>query len=312
MKKMLYASVTACSIALFSCGEKQETVDLGPDKSTLTAQQAGQGFMDDMTSGKIASAWDAFPTSYQDDVEDIVHEFAEKVDADLYNEAMKTLNALNGLFKNKKDIILSVMEKSVPPAEKSKFETVKTNWDVVSNLSDTFLNSGIQNTESLKTLKISDMTAKVQPKLVKVMEMAKTLDNTNSLTSTKVELVSEEGDKVTLKSNLPGGTTQEQILIKHEDRWLPEKLVNEWSTGIDKAKEAVATMSNMQPTEKQQVISLMQMVQASIKELEAAKSAQEMEAIMGAQMEKFGPMLLPLMMSMSPPDQDAPLELPKE
>ena len=89
MKKLILSSVLACSITTssFAQGVAEDTKkDLGPVASF-------ELFQKDLTSGNISSLWDSFPKAYRNDIEGIIHTFADKVDPDIYNCLLYTSDA---------------------------------------------------------------------------------------------------------------------------------------------------------------------------------------------------------------------------
>ena len=64
-------------------------------------------------------------------------------------------------------------------------------------------------------------------------------------------------------------------------------MVKEWPEMMKEANAAIGEIGEMNPVEKEQVLALFRMIQASIKELEGANTKEEMQAKVGAVMMQF-------------------------
>jgi hypothetical protein len=96
------------------------------------------------------------------------------------------------------------------------------------------------------------------------------------LKSASSSLVSESGDSAEVEMTVDGNTKNVK-LVKKDDRWIPEDMVKDWPSMMEEAKSSIDAMTEMKPVQKEQVLAVMRMAQASIKELESANTKEEME-----------------------------------
>lgn len=295
MKNTLYAGVAACSIALSSCGENKEAEAALASKDTLAPIEAAELFKKDVAEGNVASTWDALPAKYQSDVEGLAHTFAGNIDPEVYNETVTTLTALNNLLISKKSIFIEIIkEQAKGEIKEETLSQMDANWDVVTELTTSLLNSDIKDIESLKTLDISKMTSAIQPNVQKLLTVIKAADESGEFKKfldSKIEAIASEGETASVKFTIEGEDAETIELVKVENRWLPTDMVTDWTKEIEKSQKALDGIKEMPPMQKTQMMSGIKTLQTAIEQLEKANSKDEMmkeAATLGAQ---FGPMI---------------------
>ncbi len=275
MKQILMASAAACTLVFTSCGDKK--VDTGVKKDDLTPVAAVDNWKADVVDGRVASLWDSLPVSYQNDVNGVVHDFGGKVDADIYNEAMKTMTAATGLLKSKKAIILELMKESGPPEGMAK---VEKNYDSIVGLIGAIVNSDAKNVDGLKAMDIAKFCGDIQVHTKTLAELVSVMDDKMEVAKIKaatVKLISESGDKAEIEVAMEGKAPEKMKLVKVENRWLPEEMTTKWAEGVAEAKKSISQMEKMSNTDKEMLLSKMRVVQAAIKDLGEANNKDEMK-----------------------------------
>ena len=282
IKNLFVASTAACAIAFTSCGKDPK----GVDKTTLKANEAVEQWSKDVDEGQIASLWDSLPPSYQDDVEEIVHMVGEDIDAEIYDEVMKTLTAANNLLKNKKSIVLELVEE-MGAGNEEMVSSVKENYDDINAFLTTLMESDIKTADGLKSIDIAEFAAELQDDLKPLVKAALASQKEIDIDAIKTEIISEEGDKATAKV-FNGDTTKEVKLVRVEERWIPAEMAENWEDMVSKAKaELENNVSKMKPADKIKVKTLLTGIQNTIAEMEKANSKEEMMEIAGGMMSSF-------------------------
>lgn len=277
MKNILFTGLAMGSLLFASCGKKADT---GVDKTKLKANEAVDNWKTDLTEGRVASLWDALPASYQKDVSDIIHSAGEKMDAEVYNEAMKTMTAATALLKNKKSIIIDMANTNAAEPMKEKIKEVEAKYDSIVGLIDAIVTSDAKDLDGLKKLDVLQFLGDIQVHTKELASLASLAgDEMEMIKSATATLVSESGDTAEVEMTADGNKKTVK-LVKKEDRWIPADMANEWPKMIDEAKKSVGEMTDMKPVEKEKVLSVMRVIQAGIKELEAVSTKEEMEAKM--------------------------------
>ncbi len=285
MKNILFAGLAAGSLLFTSCGDKK--ADTGVEKDKLKANEAVDNWQKDATEGRVASLWDSLPASYQSDVSGIVHSVGEKIDADVYNEAMKTMTAATALLKSKKSMILEMAKEQVADSEK---ENIDASYDSIVGLLNAISTSDAKDVDGLKKLDMAKFLGDIQEYTKELTELASLApggkENMDMLKAATATLVSESGDSAEVEMTVDG-STKKVTLVKTEDRWIPEDMAKEWPDMMKNAKGAIGEMADMEPMQKEQVLAALRIAQAAIKQLEGAKNKEEMEKTMGDVMMQF-------------------------
>ena len=282
IKNLFVASTAACAIAFTSCGKDPK----GVDKTTLKANEAVEQWSKDASEGQIASLWDSLPPSYQNDVEEIVHMVGEDIDAEIYDEVMKTLTAANNLLKNKKTIVLELVEE-MGAGNEEMVSSVKENYDDINAFFTTLMESDIKTADGLKSIDIAEFAAELQDDLKPLVKAASASQKEIDIDAIKTEIISEEGDKATTKVS-DGDNTIEVKLVRVEERWIPAEMAENWEDMVSKAKaELENNVSKMKPADKIKVKTILTGIQNTIAEMEKANSKKEMMEIAGGMMSSF-------------------------
>ncbi|MFT5906297.1 MAG: hypothetical protein ACI9E1_001905 [Cryomorphaceae bacterium] len=278
MKNILFAGLVAGSLLFTSCGDKK--ADTGVEKGNLKANEAVDNWAKDASDGRVASLWDSLPASYQSEISGSVHSVGDKIDADVYNEAMKTMSAATALLKSKKSMILEMAKEQGLKSEMDKVDDVSASYDSIVGLINAIATSDAKDVDGLKKLDMAKFLGDIQEHTKSLMELAALApggeENMAKLKAATATLLSESGDSAEVEMTVDG-STKKVTLVKKEDRWMPEDMVKDWPDMMKSAKEAIGEMADMQPVEKEKVLSVLRMAQAAIKELEGANTKEEMQ-----------------------------------
>lgn len=273
--KYIFAGIAASILTFSSCSKKADT---GVKKDTLEPNQAVEQWAKDMTKGQIVSLWDSIPASYQTDIEGLAHDFGAKVDTEIYNESIKTLTSISSMLKNKKEIIIEIINENTPAEKKEEIAKATENYDSFVDLINAIVSSKIKDTEGLKTLNVQEFLGEIQPQVAKVAEagfaIAVKEEKNAWMNDPKCELISKTDDTAEVKD--PASTDGKTIkLSRVEDRWVPTEMVTDWSKNIEEAKKGIASMEAMEPMQKQMALGIMRALQASAKKLEDSATKEE-------------------------------------
>ena len=212
--------------------------------------------MTGLEQGNVRVVWDALPSAYQSDVNDVVHTFAENMDAQLWNEGAGILKKAVRILKEKKQFILAYPKLQQLPVDAA---TMSENWDPVVDVLDTIVNSELTDLEKLKTIDVGTFLSGTGKAIVdKIMAVASALEDQEfsvtdfpgvevdaaglaGLQSAKISLLSADGDAATVRIEKKDGEVEDVQMVRVEGKWLPKEMVDEWATGIAEAKAAMST-----------------------------------------------------------------------
>ncbi|MBC8876760.1 MAG: hypothetical protein H8E44_45610 [Planctomycetes bacterium] len=232
--------------------------------------------MTELEQGNVRVVWDALPPSYQSDVNDLVHTFADNMDAELWNAGAGLVKKVVRILKEKKQFILAHPAVAEAPVDA---DTITANWDTVVDLLDTIVNSEITDLEKLKTIDVGAFLSGSGKSIGdKVMAVAQALEGQDfsmaefpgvevdaaglaKLKDAKISTLSVDGDTATVRIEKEGGEVEDIQMVHVEGKWLPKEMVDGWATGIGEAKAAMtAAMGEELKKNKQQVLMPMRMV----------------------------------------------------
>jgi len=232
--------------------------------------------MTELEQGNVQVVWDALPPSYQSDVNDLVHTFADNMDAELWNAGTGLAKKAVRILKEKKQFILAHPALAEAPVDA---DTISANWDVVVDLLDTIVNSEIADLEKLKTIDVGAFLSGTGKNIGdKLKAIAQALEGQDfsltdfpgaevdaadlaKLKDAKISTLNVDGDTATVRIEKDGGEVEDVQMVRVEGKWLPKEMVDEWATGIAEAKTAMTTaMGEELKQNKQQVLMPMRMV----------------------------------------------------
>jgi len=271
--------------------------------------------------------WEMLPPSYQTDVTNLIHDFVNNMDQQLWDKLFEVLSQVGLLLKDKQDLITAMIEENLGGTGASQ-EEMQQSLETMGKMLQTLVESDLGKHATAKGMdpgKFLDETGKELFKLIAETSKLEEGDPWNTeikakLKDIKVEIVSQEGDTATISvsgipdlpdideltaqlpgfddSELPGLSmlrNGEQQVVKVEGKWIPKAMADEWKDNMSEASEMINNdLKNMLgPEEKKQVMNIMNAVQMGITGATKAKTQQElqmamMQAVMGALMSAGG------------------------
>jgi len=271
--------------------------------------------------------WEMLPPSYQTDVTNLIHNFVNNMDQQLWDKLFEVLSQAGLLLNDKQDLITAMIEENLGGTGASP-EEMQQSLETMGKMLQTLVESDLGKHATAKGMdpgKFLDETGKELFKLIAETSKLEEGDPWNTeiktkLKDIKVEIVSQEGDTATISvsgmpdlpdideltallpgfddSELPGLSmlkNGEQQVVKVEDKWIPKAMADEWKDTMSEASEMINNdLKNMLgPEEEKQVMNIMNAVQMGLAGAAKAKTQEElqmamMQAVMGALMSAGG------------------------
>jgi hypothetical protein len=269
-----------------------------------TPDAAARALQASMEAGELRAVWDALPSSYQRDVNDLVHAFAANMDADLWRSGTGLVRKAIRVLKEKKEFILQQPALAASPVDTT---AMIENWDPIVGVLETIAASDLADLEKLKTLDVGVFLDGTGKKIAEQLAaLAKAADDKKlSLTefpgvpvdamplagigSAKFSTVKIEGDTATLRIENDGKTEEEEV-VRVDGKWLPKKMVDQWSEQMQSAKTALTTqMPESLKKNKMAVVVPMQMILGVLDQLLATKTQAEFDQVIQQVMQTFAP-----------------------
>ena len=229
--------------------------------------------MQAMEDGKPEMIWGAMPSSYRADITSLIHDFGDKMDAEVWNRSFAVLSKVVKLLKDKKELILASPMVGGNPMV--KLEDLESNWDSVVRFIDMIVNSEMKTVEGVKSLDVAKFLAKTGGEMMQMFEAGvaaweQGANHLNKLKNTSTTVVKREGDVATVKIEMPGEPATEEQFIKVDGYWVPKELADNWSKSMDEARAGLAKIT-LSDEDKMQFNQVAGKIDAALDELLAAQ-----------------------------------------
>ena len=229
--------------------------------------------------------WQALPPSYQKDITEVTHAFANMMDQEIWDAAFGLGLKAAGVLRDKKQLIL---ESSLMEAAGEERARIEGNWDAVIALMEDSFSSEIAKLDTLKTIDwekfLSTTGAEIMARAADISTAESAEENFEDaialLRKTTVETVSRDGEVATVKVSAPGEEPEEISLTLVEGRWVPSDMAEEWDEGVADAMQEIDEMSEEEIAGKAQAMAFFGMADAMLDQLAAANSQEEFEEAM--------------------------------
>jgi len=287
-----YVVPAVCLLALAACG--REDVPVAAPQVPDTPVEAMLTVTQSLANNQPGVIWNALPGSYQQDVRTLIHDFANRVDPDIYDQSFAVVNKVGDVLRTQKQYLLAS-----PMAQDGMMsqEDVASSLDLIVDMIQTVTSSELGSVAGLRKMDPSRFLNTTGARLMQqASELSKPFNDgvpfTAELASFQFELVSQDGDQATLRVVEPDGRTQEDTVTRVEGKWLPTDMTQEWSQTMADARQAIAEMTS--PENKVQILALLAGVNAA---LDVVQQADSQEAFDQAA-EQLGNMIFMMMLGM--------------
>lgn len=250
--------------------------------------------------------WQALPLSWQQDVVSLTHLFADTVDPAVYDGGFQLVQRAIRVAKAKKPLLL---DGSLAQMAGDDRAAVGQKFDQTMTILEAIATSDIATHAGLRKLDWGEFLHTTGGPLIASFDAAAAKDDEPSplakLEQVKAETLSRDGDRASVRVSAPGEDPETVALVKVEGRWVPSELADEWH---DKIAEARAGLEAQDPAAKAQTKSQMMVGMATanavLDQIEAAKTSEELDNVLGGLLGGLGGMMA---MGMPPGgDTDAP------
>jgi len=227
--------------------------------------------------------WQALPPTYQKDISELTHGFADRMDPAVWEATFGLGRRLTGLLRDKKDIILA---SSMLQAAGERREEIEGGWDEMVSSLDSFFASKVSSLDSMKTIDWEEYIATTGRELMNLAAEKSKADGddtfdrefTQKLLQTNVEVVSIEGDNATLRMTAPDEDPEEMQLTRVEGRWVPNDMATDWDQNVAEARQKLAAVTDEEIQQgSMQAMMMIGMVDGAIAQLETVETAEEFE-----------------------------------
>jgi hypothetical protein len=224
--------------------------------------------------------WEAMPASYQEDVNGLIHQFAEAMDESVHEKLFEVTSKLENVLSSKKEFIVNSKMLSQGPIDKAEFEK---NYDSLVDLIAAVNNSDVADLGALKNADAGDMLASTGRDVMEALAALSAAskddpmgDMLDELKGIKVEVLSSDENAAKVKTTV-GDKVEEIDLVKVDERWVPKEMAEGWDDGIAMAKKNLEEMAKAMKENKMQQIGMLGGIEATLDELLKVESQEEFD-----------------------------------
>lgn len=281
MKESSKLMCLAVVVTVLACGVPSNAgVPSTPDGTVMyVSQQLGNGHPEIL--------WEALPAGYQNDVSSLTHDFATKMDAEVWNRSFAVMAKAVNLLKDKKELFFQTRFFDMAGDKKDK---IAENWDTGTTFLDTVLKSDVSKLERLQTIDWEQFLSTTGAQLMQVMKSASAATEEDSykneflakLQGLKVEVKNSGADMATVVLTAPDEEPEEIVLTRIEGRWVPKDLSEDWKKKMTEARAKVDALTpETMAQQKMQFMMFLGMAEGMIDQLAQAQSPEQLEQMLG-------------------------------
>lgn len=246
-----------------------------PETADAAVLQVTEGLAD----GHPEVVWHALPASYQDDLTGLVHDFAGKMDEELWNRTFGVVQKATRVLDEKRGFILDHPMLAAQIEDRKEADEA---FDAVVGILEVVAKSEISDLDKMKKLDIEKFLSGTGGKLFKEFKRTEAFASNQTtgslfgLSDAKATLISSEGDRARLKLEVPGQPATEEDYVRVEGKWIPAEMAAEWDKTISEARAQLDSFSGEEIAKnKPMVMMQLTMVEGVLDQLLATKSAEQ-------------------------------------
>jgi hypothetical protein len=292
------ALASSCARNAASVVNEQPLPD-SPDGTVLAVVEAIQ-------NNHAEILWIALPKSYQNDITEITHGFADKMDPEIYDRGFALVMRALEVLDDRKDVILGSETFKSTGAEE---EEIRTGLNGTQVFAQALGSSEVATVDGLGSIDWGQFLATTGSQ---ILENAAALESEdggnplNELDTLTVETLEISGDRATLRIGSAEHEPEDVEMVRVEGRWIPAEMAEEWPQFVEDSRKGLAEMTpeNM-AAQKTQIMMFMGMAEGFIEQVASLQTPEEFDAA-------IGPMLAPLMGGEMDTADEAEWEAPEE
>jgi hypothetical protein len=234
-----------------------------------------------LEAGNMADAFDFLPAAYQADLDNLVHQFADRMDPEVWSRLFGTLRKCNQVLKTKKDFVLGLdLFRDHPDVDQ-----YRKHWDGMVELLESFAESDASSLARLKQATVrSLLPGKASPAMRQFDALGMTLgaNLARQFAGVTVTPVRSEGaEQVVAIQGPQDDKPVEFTYVQLEGRWLPKALTENWKEGLGANKVWVDKLPERVKAVKPQILDSLSQAEGILDQLLAASNREQFEQAAG-------------------------------
>jgi len=268
-------------LAVTACGGSA-VADGPPSSPDGTVQYVAEGIAD----GRTQVVWQALPESYRNDINELTHLFASKMDREVWDKSAAVLKKAAVVLRDKKDLFLASDLMSMAGDDR---DDIAANWDTGVVVLDSLVNSELGSLDSLSTIDWGHFLETTGNRLVGLAKeaSAKTEDDgfendfVAKVREMKITVLDQSENLARISIDVPDEEPEILTMTRIEGRWVPSDIADEWSKDVEEAR---AKLDEITPEtiaqQKMQIMMFVGMAEAFVDQIAQAKTSQELDQML--------------------------------
>lgn len=223
-----------------------DLVPFDPSKVPETADAAVRTVIEGVRQKHPEALWHFLPASFQQDINGLVHEFANRMDPELWSKGTALIGKLGRVIREKNELLGATMSPPPRPGEPMK----PVNYEGLAKLLETLVRSDLGNLEKLKTADSGKILAVTGGQLLEQLQLLSKFGPQDpgalpidELLRLRIELKSAEGDEAVVLVRAPNEPPRETQFVRIEGKWIPRSLSEGWIETIGLARARLSILS---------------------------------------------------------------------
>lgn len=231
-----------------------------------TAEAAFQKTLIAFQEGHLDTVFEFLPDSFQADAQNLVHEFAGQMDAELWSKSFDLLTRITRILQSKKSLILNLDNVKKSP----QFETIKFHWDSIASGLQDVVTSEISNLNSLKKCDVKEQLRLASQLLV---DKGLPLPKFGDVSVTTVE--SNEMTAILSYRESKDAEPKQVEFVKIEGKWLPKSIAQSWPDVVARVRARLVELPGQVAAIKPAVMEQLEGLNGILDQVEKARTPEQ-------------------------------------
>lgn len=270
-----------------------------------TPEAAVLGVLAGLRNNRPGVLWESLPASYRRDVSDLVHEFAGRIDRDVWNRGFGTASRLIDVLRAKKDLAIPWLAQ-LPPvraAGPTNERDLSAAYDQVLGLLSALVENEAADLDRLSALDVGRFVDQTGGDLMERLSEWSRLSPDDPfqnefkqwLAEVKVEPVSRQGDtatlRITARDALGEPIEHEWEFVRIEGKWIPKAWADDWDRRIVEIRGGLERFTSQTVAEhKPAILARLDQIDAVLEEVRQAGAPGEFQLLISEKV--VAPLLL--------------------
>lgn len=291
MLRTTFCTVLSLAVALTAQAPSSHPPAAPGGAAARTAQQEVETVLAALQQGDAVALWDWLPPSYRQDVEDLAHGLADRIDGKTYDRACSLVQRLATVAADKQEFVFANANVRGLLADAEQAKVARAAYGMVCTVLQEVAGSNLGSIEGLRAFEGSTFVAGAGTRMLEAMfalAAANGHDAKHDLAHATVHTLQQADDRARIEVRMPGQDPEVTTYVRRDGRWLPEPMVKDWAANIARLRGQIAAMPKADARFTAQAGLMLGMVEGYVRRLEDVESQAEFDELCGEVMALAG------------------------